>query len=73
MTNWILKDFSMPEPSFTSTLNKLKLFLFSFFLLETEGRHASAKARKTVDHMASFPTCREDILQPGFEPPTSSF
>ena len=42
------------------------------FFLEPEGRQASAKAHEADDHMASFPSSREEILQPGIEPPTSS-
>ena len=43
-----------------------------FIFFETEGRHASAKAQEAVHHLASFPSSREEISQPGFEPPTSS-
>ena len=37
-----------------------------------EGWHASAKAQEVVDHLASFPSSREEISQPGIELPTSS-
>ena len=30
------------------------------------------QAQEAVDHLASFPSSREEISQPGFEPPTSS-
>jgi hypothetical protein len=46
--------------------------LFLNFLVETEGRQAGAKAQGAVYHLASFPSGREDISQPGIEPPTSS-
>ena len=42
------------------------------FILEVEGRHASAITQEAVDHLASFPPSREDISQRGFEPQTSS-
>ena len=48
---------------------KKKLSLLLFFKIE--GRQASAKAQGAVDHVASFPSSREEISQPGFEPPTS--
>ena len=49
-----------------------KYFFFSFFFFEAEGRQANAKAQEAVHRLASFPSSREEILQSGFEPPTSS-
>ena len=49
--------------------------VFFFFLFyETEGRQTSVKAQdERIDHLASFSTSsREEISQPGIEPPTSS-
>jgi hypothetical protein len=43
----------------------------SSIFLETKGRHANAKAQEAVDHLASFSSSREEISQPGVEPPTS--
>jgi hypothetical protein len=51
---------------------RLFSFSFSFFKFKTEGQHAIAKAQEALDHLASFPSGREEISQPGFEPPTSS-
>ena len=38
-----------------------------FCFLETEGRHAMAKAEEAVDHLASFMSSREEISRPGIE------
>ena len=32
-------------------------------------RHASAKAHEAINHLESFPSCREEISQPRIEPP----
>jgi hypothetical protein len=37
-------------------LHKEGLFILFKFIFETEGRQASAKAQKVVDHLASFPS-----------------
>jgi hypothetical protein len=37
-----------------------------YYFFEIEGR------QKAVDHLASFPSDRKEISQPGIEPPTSS-
>jgi hypothetical protein len=34
---------------------------YLFFIFEIEGRHANAKAQEAVDHLASFPSGREEI------------
>ena len=47
------------------------ILIFDFLIFETEGRHASAKAHEAIHHLASFPSSREEISQPGYEPPTS--
>jgi hypothetical protein len=52
--------------------SKFFVFFFVFFVFETKGQQANAKAQEVVDHLASFMSCREEISQPGFEPPTSS-
>jgi hypothetical protein len=47
--------------------------IYLFIYLELEGwQQANAKAQKTVDHLASFPTSGDEISQPGIKPPTSS-
>ena len=38
-----------------------------------EGRQANAKAHEVVDHLASILSSREEIWQPGIEPPIASF
>jgi hypothetical protein len=47
-------------------------FHFFIFLFDIEGRQASAKAREAVDHLARFPSDREEISQPEISQPTSS-
>ena len=47
-------------------------FILFYFIFETEGRQASAKAQEAIHHLTSFPSSREEISQSGFEPPTSS-
>ena len=43
-----------------------------YFIFEAEGRQANAKTHEAVHHLANFPSSREEISQPGFEPPISS-
>ena len=58
---------------FSPIIDSKIIMSFSFlFLFEIEGRHASAKAQVVVDHLVRFPSSREEISQPGIEPPTSS-
>ena len=38
----------------------------------TVSSSSSSKAQEAVDHMASFPSSREEISKLGIEPPTSS-
>jgi hypothetical protein len=43
-------------------------FFFSFFFFfETEGRQTSANAQEAVDHLASYLSSREEILQLGIK------
>ena len=46
--------------------------VYIYLFIETEGRHANAKAQEAVDTLASFMWSREEISQPRFKPPTSS-
>jgi hypothetical protein len=48
------------------------IYYYYYYYFETEGRHANAKAEDAIDHLASFPSGRDEISKPGFEPPTSS-
>ena len=50
----------------------LQSMIFIYLFIETECRHASAKAQEAIDHLAIFLSKREDISQLGFELPTSS-
>jgi len=44
----------------------------NLFLFETDGQQAGAKAQEAVDHLANFPSGREEISQPGIKLPSSS-
>ena len=47
---------------------ELNVAIFSsLFLLETECRHANAKAQEAIDHLTSFQSSREEISHPGIE------
>ena len=48
------------------------LHFYSFILFETEGRHVNAKAQEVVLPPRKFLSSREEMSQPGIEPPTSS-
>ena len=45
---------------------------FFLFFFETEGRHANVKVEEAVDHLASFPSSREEVSLLGIELPTFS-
>ena len=47
-------------------------FFFSFLFFEIEGQQTNAQAQEAINHLASFLSSREEISQPGIEPPTSS-
>ena len=47
----------------------MNLFIFIF---ETECRQSNVEGREVVEHTATFMSSKEEISQPGIEPPTSS-
>ena len=56
-----------------ATLHTFTLYYFIFiFIFETECQHANAKAHEAVHRLASFLSSREEMSQPGVEPPTTS-
>jgi hypothetical protein len=61
-------SFTLPFNLAVESSNDL---FFNLFIL-TKGRQASTKAQEVVDHLARCPSSREEISQPGIEPPTSS-
>ena len=50
----------------------LRMLSFFSFLLRQKADMSTPKHRRQVHHLASFPSSREEISQPGFELPTSS-
>jgi hypothetical protein len=44
-----------------------------FFFLDTEGQHANTNALEAIDHLTSFVSSREEISQPGIEPPLTQY
>ena len=77
-STWLLKvQGSDPFPSggmaiglwrvCTSHNTNFDKLLIILFFLEIEDWQASAKAQEAIDHLASFSSSREKILQPGFE------
>ena len=49
-----------------------QLINFYFLKFEIEGWQAIVKAQEAVDHLTSFSSSKEEILESGIEPPTSS-
>ena len=47
----------------------MNLFICIF---ETECRQSNVEAQEAVEHTATFMSSKEEISQPGIEPPTSS-